>query len=524
MRTFLRSCLVPAVITAAFVAGVLAFAQDFTSASYKILTPDLNSGDSYGASTHYSLVGTLGAPANGIGSSNSFGIIAGLAPIPFVVTPVLSATGIQNAVNLSWTAAAGASGPVSYSFGQASASGGPYAFSSAGSALTASVGSLTAGQTYYFVVRVVDVNGLVVATSTEVSATPSGSTANTPSSGGGGGGGGGVSVVLLTKLAAITFTGRAYPLSTVTVLEDGNVVASTIADPLANFSISLTGMAAGSRTFSVYSQDAAGNRSGTFTFPVTLAGGASTDVGGIFLSPTVSVDKSDVKRGDNLIIFGQSAPRSTVTISVHSNPEFFLQTKSDAIGAYLYMLNTASLEIGSHAVKAKAALSGQISDFGRTAEFNVVQRTVQSKKTAVAPPPKVPVPSVVVPTLKIPAQIPVIPPNRSSSTPAVLPKVPAVVVAPTAPKTAVPSLQDTVHLLQNKISSKRDSLCLSGSLPRLTLPEISGSKSAGSGSIQTNGFAPLPAAGIPPSVLGGLSTKTLNLPSIFADCGDTLKR
>ena len=98
---------------------------------------------------------------------------------------------------------------------------------------------------------------------------------------------------------------------------------------------------------------------------------ATTEIGGIFISPTIDVDKTQVKQGDNIAIFGQAAASSTVTISVHSNPEIFLRTPADKDGAYLYNLDTSVLDLGNHLAKSKATLALEISDFGTAVGFIV---------------------------------------------------------------------------------------------------------------------------------------------------------
>src|SRR3989338_7702544 len=119
----------------------------------------------------------------------------------------------------------------------------------------------------------------------------------TPSSGGGGGGGGGGYIAPVT---GITFSGRAYPKSTITVLKDAQIAATTVADANANFSVSVTGISSGNYIFSVYSEDSKGIRSSLLTFPVSVTSGATTNIGGVFIAPTIAVDKSEVKRGDNI--------------------------------------------------------------------------------------------------------------------------------------------------------------------------------------------------------------------------------
>lgn len=210
---------------------------------------------------------------------------------------------------------------------------------------------------------------------TSLCTTTSGGTGGGPSGGGGGGGGAG-GVTVAPVVTQVIFSGRAYPLSKVVVLKDGQIAVSTIAGPDARFEVSLTGLATGNYAFGVYGEDAAGLHSALFSFPVYITNGATTRVSGIFIAPTISADKSEVKRGDNIAIFGRSAPESDVTIAVHSENQFFYKVKADASGAYLYTLNTAVLELGSHSSQAKSSLDEETSPFGKPVGFIVGTKNV----------------------------------------------------------------------------------------------------------------------------------------------------
>jgi hypothetical protein len=188
----------------------------------------------------------------------------------------------------------------------------------------------------------------------------------TENNGGGGGGGGGVN-----SPTVVNFSGMAYPLSRVYILKDGDVAVATIADPAANFSVSLTGLSTDTYTFSVYGEDSEGRKSSFFSFPIFITSGTIVNIGNIFLSPTIDIDKSRVKKGDNLTIFGQSTPESEVTISVHSDQEYFYSTNSNQMGAYLYNLDTSFLELGNHQTKSKSKLVNQISPFTLPVSFIV---------------------------------------------------------------------------------------------------------------------------------------------------------
>jgi hypothetical protein len=202
--------------------------------------------------------------------------------------------------------------------------------------------------------------------------------------GGGGGGGGGYPpppTTILSGNGQVNFTGKAYPNSTVTLLKDAQIVATTIAGADANFQISLSNITAGSYIFSIYSEDKNGNRSSLLTFPVSVTQGVTTNVSGIFIAPTIDVDKAEIKKGEVLKIFGQSAPNSEITIIINSEEEIYGKTKADKTGAYLYNLDTLQLEKGDHLAKSRAILEEEISPLSKVVSFKVGNKTVLKTKT-----------------------------------------------------------------------------------------------------------------------------------------------
>lgn len=203
------------------------------------------------------------------------------------------------------------------------------------------------------------------------------------SGGGGGGSSGGSSSIPETN---VVFSGKAYPRSTVTLLKDAQVVAITIADSNADFQVAISGVSSGEYLFSVYSEDYKGIRSSLFTFPVGVKAGLTTRVGDIYIAPSIAVDLSEVRHGENIVIFGQTTPFSEITISVNSAEEFFKKKTSDANGVYLLSFDTSVLETGQHHTRSKVALGGKISSFSKVIGFTVGSKNVPSQlpqKTAV---------------------------------------------------------------------------------------------------------------------------------------------
>lgn len=362
------------VLIASFFTPSNSRAQEFTSSSFRVLDPVIVPAG-FSTSTGFQLWSTITEIALGTSTAASFQLGGGFLRYPFASTPTVSATAGDAQVALSWTASQGVLGWTAsgYNIGQSTTSGGPYSYTSLGNVTSGTRTSLTNGTTYYFVVVVKDAFGNPIATSTQVSGTPVAAPAAPPPSGGGGGGGGGG---IIAPATGAVFSGRAYPKSTVTLLKDAQVSATTVAGTDANFQISLSGLSGGNYIFSVYSEDSKGVRSSLLTFPVSITSGATTNVSGIFIAPTISVDKSEVKRGDNIAIFGQSAPASEIVITVNSEEEFFVKEKTDASGVYLHNFDTSVLEMGQHTTKSKSAYNGEISSFGKTAGFLVGTKNV----------------------------------------------------------------------------------------------------------------------------------------------------
>lgn len=302
----------------------------------------------------------------------------GFPAYPFVSAPVASGSAGDRSVTIQWTPAVAALGYTigGYAVGYSS-TGNSYSYTAVGSARSYQASGLTNGVTYDFFVDALDAQGNPIATSSEITLTPTSPTSQPPSSQGPSGGS---SFAPISAYASVTFAGRAYPKSRVVITENGQTLLQTVAGGDASFSFTLQGVTAGSHTFAVYGVDPSGMRSVPLTFAEVLPAAAATAVEGVFIAPTIAVDKATVKRGDNLIIFGHAAASSTVTISIHSAVEQFVNATTDKDGAYLFTLDTSLLEYGTHSAKSKAALRGLASEYGAAVAFAVGKANVAAKQ------------------------------------------------------------------------------------------------------------------------------------------------
>lgn len=192
--------------------------------------------------------------------------------------------------------------------------------------------------------------------------------ASIPSSGGGGGGGG----IIVTS---VTLEGRAYPKSSVTILIDGVIKDTVIADNRAFFNRKFN-LDSGFHSFAVYSADNKGRRSLTYTFSLNVNKGTISKISGIFIAPTIDIDKSQVRKGEVINILGQTAPSSNVSIFINSEHEIIEAITTDNNGAYFLAFNTNPLNFGDHNVKSRSSLNDNLSAISQVISFKVGTKTI----------------------------------------------------------------------------------------------------------------------------------------------------
>ncbi len=104
------------------------------------------------------------------------------------------------------------------------------------------------------------------------------------------------------------------------------------------------------------------------------------NITGIFIAPTIAVNRSEVKKGDDITIFGQAAPDADIVISVNSEEVFFAKTISDKSGVYLSYFDTTFLDYGLHTTKSKASIGNQsVSTFSPVISFKVGTKNILAK-------------------------------------------------------------------------------------------------------------------------------------------------
>lgn len=97
-----------------------------------------------------------------------------------------------------------------------------------------------------------------------------------------------------TRLAAplpqVNFFGQAEPSSTIFLLKDARISATTTASADGSFFLQLTGLSAGRYIFSLYAESEEGKRSNLLMFPVEVFSNSIINITDIFFGPVIRRD------------------------------------------------------------------------------------------------------------------------------------------------------------------------------------------------------------------------------------------
>lgn len=354
-------------------------ATDFSSSNFILRDPVMVIEAGESTSTSFRLISSTGQANTGSNSSATFTSLIGFEYFAQGTTPVVTATAGDAEVDLSWTSSVGTFGNVtSYQVGTSTTSGGPYTFESVGNVLSFTKTGLTNGTQYFFKVRAM-ASSEVVALSAQSTATP---TAATPAPSQGNGSGGNNPA---TPETSFTIFGQAMPSATITILIDGFVTGTTLADASGVFTATTGNITAGTRLVGIYAQDSDGRRTATVSLPAVAVSLRNTTVGSILLSPTLTANNAVVKRGTSMLFSGQAAPGAEVVVTVYDDDGTSVstqQTVASGDGRYNTTFTTNDLAEDEYSVNATQTHNNQRSEKSQTYFFRVGQETVPTEEFA----------------------------------------------------------------------------------------------------------------------------------------------
>ncbi|MCU0678852.1 MAG: dockerin type I repeat-containing protein [Planctomycetes bacterium] len=203
----------------------------------------------------------------------------------------------------------------------------------------------------------------------------------TPGAGSGGGAAGGATGYqpgsLGEQVTKVVMRGKSYPNADVHILADGKVIGIVTTDAKADFYFETSEISPGVVSFGFWSEDQAGLKSTLLTLTLRVISRAVTTISGVYISPTIEIDKKSVRQGEGIRIYGQTVPETEVHVHINSEQEFVEQVSSQADGGWELPFDTTPLEEDFHLAKAlfQVNVEGNViqSGFSRAVSFYVGQ-------------------------------------------------------------------------------------------------------------------------------------------------------
>lgn len=188
---------------------------------------------------------------------------------------------------------------------------------------------------------------------------------------------GGASGSIANPSNSVTISGFTFPNAKVTLLKDGQVATTLIANADGTFRIVVNSLNLGSYQFSVFAEDRDGISSSPHVInaPVYTVGGYT--YAGVILPPTIQTNTTTVGAGQSVVVSGYAAPGATVYIDV---PGLFNlgNTVADQSGFYRFEVRD-SLAPGLYMFRTRAQVGITMSFYSKPIQIVYY--------TGVTPPP-----------------------------------------------------------------------------------------------------------------------------------------
>lgn len=198
----------------------------------------------------------------------------------------------------------------------------------------------------------------------------------TPATPGGGGGGSSGS----TTGATVVMSGWAFPGAKLTLLKDGSISTTLIANPNGSFQITLNNLNFGPYQLSIFAEDPNGILSSPHVINLVANSNQPYNFSNIIIPPTILANPTTVTIGGSYVVSGYAPAGSTVRVEIPTLPSLGTTT-ADAQGFYQLNL-TGNLPPGLYGLRSKATLNGFSSLYSRP-----VMVTMYLSGTVPIPPP-----------------------------------------------------------------------------------------------------------------------------------------
>ena len=173
------------------------------------------------------------------------------------------------------------------------------------------------------------------------------------------------------------FKGFAYPGSFVSLLKNGAIVSEAPANLDGSFEIRLKNLSAGTYSFGLRAEDPERLKSKLLLFTIVVTPSVTTVIDGIFIPPTITSDKVEVKKGEPITFTGRSIPNAEIRLSYSSpfDAETLKKAKADSTGYWTYTLDSDDLKFGDYEIQARSLTKEDLSLYSDPLTFRVGNTT-----------------------------------------------------------------------------------------------------------------------------------------------------
>lgn len=163
--------------------------------------------------------------------------------------------------------------------------------------------------------------------------------------------------------ATVVISGFTFPDAKLTLLRDGQIATTLVANHDGTFNISVISLNLGNYQFSLYAEDRNGVVSSSYVVNVPVLTVQPYRFAGVVVPPTIQVSSTSVEVGKPLTISGYAPAGADINVQIPGQYNLG-NTVANENGFYSLTL-TQSYLVGVHQIRSQAAVGGITSLFSR---------------------------------------------------------------------------------------------------------------------------------------------------------------
>lgn len=167
----------------------------------------------------------------------------------------------------------------------------------------------------------------------------------------------------ITPGTTVSLSGFSFPNAKLTLLKDGQITTTLIANADGTFQITINDLNFGNFQFSIYAEDPQGVISNPYTVNVPAFKALPYYYTNLIIPPTISSNKLVVKIGTDLSVYGYAAVGSTVNLLIPGSSTLG-SAVADSNGFYRVTV-PANLAPGVYSLRTNATLGNITSQYSR---------------------------------------------------------------------------------------------------------------------------------------------------------------